>query len=111
MRLPQGKRAFWLVKLQGFADIHMGIGAVIIGLGSVIIAETLIRLATDNISVWLSLALVLRALWIFQLVLCVYIGDIGVDANLLGLVTVRVCFGNSDTCRDWIFLVNNYKTL
>ena len=34
---------FLITQFQGFADINMGIGIVIVGLGSVIIAETLIN--------------------------------------------------------------------
>jgi putative ABC transport system permease protein len=63
----------------------MGIGIVIVGLGSVIIAETLINWFRIT-SVWLSLALVLGGAVIFQIVLAVTL-DIGVDANLLKLVT------------------------
>ena len=63
----------------------MGIGTVIIGLGSVIIAETLI-VWLQVTSVWLSLLLVLAGAVIFQLVLAFTL-DIGVDANLLKLVT------------------------
>ncbi|HVW97582.1 MAG TPA: hypothetical protein VHA56_16530 [Mucilaginibacter sp.] len=70
---------------QNFADISMGIGVVIIGLGSVIIAETLINWLRIT-SVWLSLILVLAGAVIFQLVLAVTL-DIGVDANLLKLIT------------------------
>ncbi|MCR8556902.1 ABC transporter permease [Mucilaginibacter sp. BJC16-A38] len=70
---------------QGFTDISMGIGIVIIGLGSVIIAETLINWLRIT-SVWLSLLLVLGGSVIFQMVLAITL-DIGVDANLLKLVT------------------------
>ncbi|MDB5133162.1 MAG: transporter permease [Mucilaginibacter sp.] len=76
---------YLISQFQGFTDISMGIGIVIVGLGSVIIAETLInwfRITT----VWLSLILVLAGAVIFQLVLAVTL-DIGVDANLLKLVT------------------------
>jgi putative ABC transport system permease protein len=76
---------YLITQFQGFADINMGIGVVIIGLGSVIIAEVLIdwlRIA----SVWIILALVLAGAVIFQLVLAVTL-SIGVDANLLQLVT------------------------
>ncbi len=66
---------------QGYTDISMGIGVVIIGLGSVIIAETFINWFHIT-SVWLSLVLVLSGAVIFQLVLAVTL-DIGVDANLL----------------------------
>jgi putative ABC transport system permease protein len=70
---------------QGFTDISMGIGIVIVGLGSVIIAETLINWFKIT-SVWISLALVLLGAVIFQFVLAITL-DIGVDANLLKLVT------------------------
>ena len=76
---------YLITQLQGFADISMGIGIVIGGLGSVIIAETLISWLNIT-SVWLSLVLVLCGAIIFQLVLAVTL-NIGVDANLLKLVT------------------------
>src|ERR1700733_7772793 len=76
---------FLITQFQGFGDINMGIGIVIVGLGSVIIAETLINWFKIT-SVWLSLVLVLTGAIIFQLVLAVTL-DIGVDANLLKLVT------------------------
>lgn len=76
---------YLMTQFQGFADISMGIGIVIVGLGSVIIAETLINWLNIN-SVWISLALVLAGAIIFQLVLAVTL-NIGVDANLLKLVT------------------------
>ncbi|MES2110647.1 MAG: ABC transporter permease [Bacteroidota bacterium] len=70
---------------QGFTDINMGIGIVITGLGSVIIAETLINWFRIT-SVWLSLVLVLAGVIIFKLILALTL-DIGVDPNLLKLVT------------------------
>src|SRR6202012_1652323 len=76
---------YLISQYQGFADISMGIGIVIVGLGSVIIAETLINWFRIT-SVWLSFGLVLMGAVIFQLVLAVTL-DIGVDANLLKLVT------------------------
>ncbi|MGZ3874127.1 MAG: ABC transporter permease [Mucilaginibacter sp.] len=76
---------YLISQYQGFTDISMGIGIVIAGLGSVIIAETLINWFRIT-SVWLSLALVLAGAIIFQLVLAVTL-NIGVDANLLKLVT------------------------
>jgi len=76
---------YLISQYQGFTDISMGIGIVIIGLGSVIIAETLINWFKIT-SVWLSLGLVLAGAIIFQLVLALTL-DIGVDANLLKLVT------------------------
>jgi putative ABC transport system permease protein len=76
---------YLLTQYQGFADISMGIGVVITGLGSVIIAETLINWLRIT-SVWVSLGLVLFGAIIFQLVLALTL-MIGVDANLLKLVT------------------------
>lgn len=76
---------YLIVQLQGFADISMGIGIVIVGLGSVIIAETIINWLRIT-SVWLSLVLVMAGAVIFQFVLALTL-NIGVDANLLKLVT------------------------
>ncbi|TSD66760.1 ABC transporter permease [Inquilinus sp. KBS0705] len=76
---------YLITQLQGFADISMGIGIVIVGLGSVIIAETLINWLQIT-SVWLSLILVLGGAIIFQMVLAFTLA-IGVDANLLKMVT------------------------
>jgi putative ABC transport system permease protein len=76
---------YLICQFQGFTDISMGIGIVIVGLGSVIIAETLINWFRIT-SVWLSLVLVLGGAVIFQLVLAVTL-DIGVNPNLLKIVT------------------------
>ncbi|MDB5109957.1 MAG: transporter permease [Mucilaginibacter sp.] len=76
---------YLITQFEGFADISMGIGIVIVGLGSVIIAETLI-IWLNITSVWLSLSLVLGGAIIFQMVLAITL-NIGVDANLLKLVT------------------------
>jgi putative tryptophan/tyrosine transport system permease protein len=76
---------YLITQLQGFADINMGIGIVIGGLGSVIIAETFIGWFNIT-SIWLSLVLVLMGAIIFQMVLAITL-SIGVDANLLKLVT------------------------
>ena len=76
---------YLISQYQGFTDISMGIGIVIIGLGSVIISETLINWFRIT-SVWMSLVLVLAGAIIFQVVLALTL-DIGVDANLLKLVT------------------------
>jgi len=79
---------YLMTQFQGFADINMGIGIVIVGLGSVIIAESLINWFKIT-SVWLSLMLMLSGAIIFQMVLAITL-SIGVDANLLKLVTA--CF-------------------
>jgi putative ABC transport system permease protein len=76
---------FLITQFQGFADINMGIGIVIVGLGSVIIAETLINWFRIT-SVWLTLVLVLSGAIIFQFVLAITL-NIGVSPNLLKVVT------------------------
>ena len=76
---------YLISQFQGFTDISMGIGIVIAGLGSVIIAETLINWLRIT-SVWITLILVLAGAIIFQMVLAATL-TIGVDANLLKLVT------------------------
>lgn len=76
---------YLITQFQGFADINMGIGIVIVGLGSVIIAETLINWLRIT-SIWLRLVLMLIGAIIFQFVLAVTL-DIGVNPNLLMLVT------------------------
>ncbi|WP_374950373.1 ABC transporter permease [Mucilaginibacter sp.] len=76
---------YLIAQQQGFADISMGIGIVIVGLGSVIIAESIINWLQLT-SVWLSLLLVLCGAIVFQFVLALTL-NIGVDANLLKLVT------------------------
>ncbi|MFI5139615.1 MAG: ABC transporter permease [Sphingobacteriales bacterium] len=70
---------------QGYTDVSMGIGVVIIGLGSVIIAETFINRLRLT-SVWLSLLLVLGGAIIFQFVLAITL-DIGVNPIFLKAVT------------------------
>lgn len=76
---------FLMTQFQSFADINMGIGIVIVGLGSVIIAESLINWL-QIAAIGLSLLLVLGGAVVFQLVLALTL-SIGVDANLLKLVT------------------------
>jgi len=74
-----------MAQFQGFADINMGIGIVISGLGAVIIGDTAINfLKIRSISV--MLACVLMGVIIFQLILATAL-RIGVDANLLKLTT------------------------
>jgi len=79
---------FLITQLQGFADINMGIGIVIIGLGSVIIGETLINWFKLT-SVWVCLLLVLAGAVVFQMVLAITLA-LGVNANLLKLVTAVI---------------------
>src|SRR5690348_130598 len=76
---------FLVAQNQGFTDINMGIGIVIVGLGSVLIATALqnwLRLR----SILSQLVLVLIGSIIFQMVLAITLAS-GVDPNLLKLVT------------------------
>ncbi|WP_207534055.1 ABC transporter permease [Desertivirga arenae] len=76
---------YLLTQFQGFADINMGIGIVIAGLGSVIIAEVFIsRLSITSVST--SLILVIIGAIIFQSVLALTL-SMGIDASLLKLIT------------------------
>lgn len=76
---------YLITQWQGFADISMGIGVVISGLGSVIIAETLIR-SLSITSVWLNLLLVLGGAIVFQMVLAFTLST-GVNPFYLKAVT------------------------
>jgi len=76
---------YLMTQYQGFADISMGIGIVIVGLGSVIIAEAFINWFKIT-SIWISLLLVISGAIIFQFVLAFTL-SIGIDATLLKLVT------------------------
>ncbi|WP_256011536.1 ABC transporter permease [Desertivirga xinjiangensis] len=76
---------FLMTQFQGFADINMGIGIVIVGLGSVIIAEAFINWFNIS-SVSLILLLVISGAIVFQLVLSLTL-SLGIDATLLKLVT------------------------
>lgn len=76
---------FLITQNQFYADINMGIGIVITGLGSVLIADALKQLFKVN-SLTKQLLLVILGSIIFQLVLAVTLA-IGVNPNLLKLTT------------------------
>jgi putative ABC transport system permease protein len=76
---------YLMAQFQGFTDISMGIGIVIIGLGAVIIGEVMINWLKIS-SIVISLLLVTTGAVIFQLVLAFTL-SLGIDANLLKLVT------------------------
>lgn len=76
---------FLISQFQGFADINMGIGIVVAGLGSVIIAETFINGLRIG-SVWISLLMVACGAILFQLVLSLSL-MMGLDPTLLKLIT------------------------
>lgn len=74
-----------IAQYQGFADINMGIGIVISGLGSVIVGQTFIELFRVR-NIFLSLFLIICGALVFQFVLAFTL-DAGVNASLLKLVT------------------------
>lgn len=76
---------FLVAQYQSFADINMGIGIVITGLGSVLIADALrFWMSASNIGV--QILLVLAGSFLFQLVLAFTLA-MGIDPNFLKLVT------------------------
>lgn len=74
-----------LAQYQGFADINMGIGIVISGLGAVMIGETLINFLKVT-AISLMLVCVLTGVVVFQLMLALAL-DLGINPNLLKLTT------------------------
>ena len=76
---------FLVSQYQHFADINMGIGIVITGLGAVLIADALI-IWMNVTRIGLQLLLVLAGSLIFQLVLAFTLA-MGIDPNFLKLVT------------------------
>jgi putative ABC transport system permease protein len=76
---------FLVAQYQGFSDINMGIGIVITGLGSVLIADAL-RLWMNVTNIALQILLLLAGSLLFQLVLAFTLA-VGIDPNFLKLVT------------------------
>jgi putative ABC transport system permease protein len=76
---------FLVSQYQGFTDINMGIGIVIVGLGSVLIGNALKNWFNLK-SIAAQLVLVIAGSLIFQMVLAITLAS-GVDPNLLKLVT------------------------
>jgi putative ABC transport system permease protein len=74
-----------VAQYQNFSDINMGIGIVIVGLGSVLIADAL-RIWLNVVAIGWQIALVIAGSFIFQMVLAVTLA-MGVDPNVLKLVT------------------------
>jgi putative tryptophan/tyrosine transport system permease protein len=76
---------FLVAQYQSFSDINMGIGIVITGLGSVLIADAL-RIWMNVTHIGAQILLVLAGSFLFQLVLAFTL-SIGIDPNFLKLVT------------------------
>lgn len=76
---------FLMVQFQRFADINMGIGVVITGLGSVLIGDALLRLFKSK-SILIQLLVVVLGSVAFQLIIAITL-SLGLNPNLLKLVT------------------------
>ena len=76
---------FLVAQYQGFTDINMGLGIVITGLGSVLIADA-IRTWTGIRRIGRQIVLVVIGCIVFQAVLAFTL-SIGIDPNLLKMVT------------------------
>jgi putative ABC transport system permease protein len=76
---------FLVAQLQGFADINMGIGIVILGLGAVMIGETIVQLLGKK-SILSSILAVVAGSIVFRLILAFTL-SLGVNPNLLKLIT------------------------
>ncbi len=75
---------FLITQIQGFADINMGIGIVILGLGSVMIGEIFLKLIRVNKIGWHLLGVIAGSM-VFRLILAFAL-SIGIDALYLKLV-------------------------
>lgn len=76
---------FLIVQYQGFADINMGIGIVIVGLGSVMIGETFTQ-ALRLRSIQARLLAIIGGTILFRLILAFAL-DLGLDPNWLKMIT------------------------
>jgi putative ABC transport system permease protein len=74
-----------VAQYQGFSDINMGIGIVILGLGSVMISESILKFFDIN-SLWLRLIGVVVGTIIFRFILAFAL-SIGLDPVYLKLIT------------------------
>lgn len=76
---------FLVAQYQHFADINMGIGIVLVGLGSVLIGDALINWLGIR-PIWGQLLLIMAGCLLFQLVLAAAL-SLGVNPNWLKLIT------------------------
>ena len=77
-----------LVQYQGFADINMGIGIVISGLGAVMIGEALVKIISSK-SIAVRVTGVIAGTIAFRVLLAVAL-SLGLQPNLLKLVTALI---------------------
>lgn len=76
---------FLVAQYQNFTDINMGIGIVIVGLGSVLIGDTLINWLKIKL-IWWQLLVIVSGSVLFQMVLALAL-SMGINPNMLKLVT------------------------
>lgn len=76
---------FLVAQYQNFTDLNMGIGIVIVGLGSVLIGDTLINWLKIKL-IWWQLLIIVSGSVLFQMVLAVAL-SMGINPNMLKLVT------------------------
>ena len=79
---------FLITQYQGFADVNMGIGIVISGLGAVIIGESVLKFLKST-SILLNVAGVIIGTILFRLLLALAL-SMGLQPNLLKLVTAVI---------------------
>jgi putative ABC transport system permease protein len=75
---------FLITQIQGYADINMGVGIVILGLGSVMIGEIIARIMGSS-SVTVHLLCAVIGSIVFRLILALAL-SLGIDAMYLKLV-------------------------
>jgi putative ABC transport system permease protein len=79
---------FLITQYQGFADINMGIGIVISGLGAVIIGESLVKLLKNN-KLFIQILGVIAGTILFRLILAFALAS-GLNPNYLKLITAAI---------------------
>ena len=77
-----------ITQYQGFADINMGIGIVVSGLGAVMIGETFLP-AKSSRNLFAQLLVILAGCILFRLAIAVALSA-GVDPNYLRLITALI---------------------
>lgn len=73
------------VQAQGFADITLGPGTIIVGLASVIIGEAILR--TRNLGILIFSSIVGSIIYQIAIAMALNVGDIGLKASDLKLIT------------------------
>lgn len=82
---------FLVTQYQKFADINMGLGIVLVGLGSVLIGDAIIKGLRIR-RIWLRLLAILGGCILFQSILAAAL-SIGINPNFLKLMTALFVMG------------------